>query len=617
MRLFSMICLRQNALIWTSCHTLVMIILFSFSANAQQLKADGTDTAKVNKLIADGKKEKLASDGKNLLKTAADLDKLGNSANSKVALLYASLYRSHAAWMVSNYTDMLKYALEALSRSQAWHINNKLPEIYAYIGTVYKENLDYPKAIAAIDKAVQAARDLNDTVAMINNYRTQAMFIHGYAFNNDTSKAVFRTLLHRSFVLHMQGLKLAKSSPKFELSSIGYYSNISQYYLEQRDYKNAEIIAVEGISLAAKYKQFKSLTYTYTWLGEAYFQQGDRVKGIALVKKALALCKEHHFKFREMEVYSGLEDCYARMGDYKNAWIATNKWQAINDSLNIIKNVQKLDEMNVKYQTVEKDTSIKLLNQSSKQKNSVFMLGGIVMLLLIAFTVIIYRQKNRVSRANLSLAESNKTINDQAVKLETLLKELHHRVKNNLQIVTSLLKLQANRLTDEDAVHAIRDSQQRIEAMSLIHRTLYQQEDSSLVNMKLFITELVTSIMNSFGLGAREVEFGLNINVQEMDIDLALPLGLMINELVINSIKHAFTGGPDQFKLHINLHYNDDCRLEVSDNGPGIPPTVWENPKNSFGIKLIKLLTTQLGGKSQMISDHGTHFKLEIKAKQF
>ncbi len=586
---------------------ILLLGLTVIKVNARPLPIEGNDTAKISRLIAAGKAYKLASDSRNLLKTADELNQAGKAANNKIAMLYASLYAAHSAWLVSNYTDALNYSLRALSQSQQWHINRFMPDIYGMIGTVYKENLDYPKAMTAVEKEVQAARQLNDTAAMIVAYRTTAMFMHGYAGNLKDS-----AMLRQSFELHRQGLALARSNPKFELQSIGYYSNISQYYLEQKDYAHAIAVAKEGIALAIRYKQHKSLTYTYTWLGEAYFRSGQRAKGIAWIEKALALCREHGFIFREMEVYSGLEDCYVRMGDYKNAWMANNRWEAINDSLNIIKNVQKLDELNVKYQTAEKNARIALLDQSAKNKNLLFMIGGGIMLLLVVFTFILYRQKQQVNRYNGSLIAGNKTIQEQATKLELLLKELHHRVKNNLQMVSSLLKLQSNRLTDEDAVHALRDSQQRIEAMSLIHRTLYQQEDSSLVNMRQFIAELVHSLMGSFGLNNQEVDFQLEIDVQDMNIDQALPLGLMINELIINAFKHAYPFAPKPFQLVVKLHCQQGCELEVSDNGPGISPAIWAGPQNSFGIKLIRLLTLQLGGEGQMTGHNGTCFRLII-----
>jgi two-component sensor histidine kinase len=586
-------------------------------AHAQMPAIDGNDTPRISKLIKEGKDYKLASDGTNLVKLAATLEQAGIASHSNVGQLYATLFQMHSNWLFSNYTEALKYALKALDQSQKWHINNRLPEIYGMIGTVYKENLDYPKALDAADKAIEAAKALNDTVSLISCYRNKAMFMHSYSTHFDNTRDTGKALLEQSIQMHLMGLALAKSNPKFEINSIGYYSNISQYYLGRKDYPKAISYAEQGVALATKYKQYKSLTYTYNWLGETYFAQGQRQKGITFIEKALDLCKEYHFIFREMELYSSLEECYAKSGDYENAWRANKRSIAISDSLKIIKNVQQLDEINVKYQTAQKNARIELLSQSEHQKNLLFVIAGAVILMLIAFVAILYRHKRSLDTYNASLISNNKTINDQALKLELLLKELHHRVKNNLQIVTSLLNLQANRLNDPEAVHAIRDSQQRIETMSLIHRTLYQQQNSSSVDMKTFIADLVNSVMNSYGLTCDEIDFRLDTNAVEMDIDIAMPLGLMINELVINSIKHAYYGKPKVLLLEISLLYiGDDCVLEVNDNGPGVAASVWLNPQSSFGIKLIKLLTIQLDGKSEMKGENGTHFKLEIKGNR-
>lgn len=582
----------------------LILCLLVLKAPAQNVVVDGTDTTKIRKMMNTARKYRADMDEKNFKRAADQLEAAAKATNSHVGLVSASLYHGQIANMRSDYPTALKYALQALDQAKKWHQPYYIPSAYAMIGTVYKENLDYPKAMDAVAHQVEAAQSINDTAQLIGAYLNKAMFMHGYAFNKKDS-----VMARQSFELHLKGLALANTNPKFDDISIGFYSNIAQYYKDQRDYLSSIRIAEEGVAKAKKYKQFKSLTYQYNWMGESYFKLGQQQKGIDIIKQSLEICKSHGFVFREMEVYSSLEACYVAMGDYKNAWQAKTRWVAINDSLNIIKNVQKLDELNIKYQTAEKNASIKLLNQSEHNKNILFMIGGGMLLLLVVFMIVL-------SRYNESLLSGNKTIKDQADKLELLLKELHHRVKNNLQIVSSLLKLQSNRLTDEDAVHALRDSQQRIEAMSLIHRTLYQQEDSSLVNMKQFIADLVMSVMTSFGLSCEDINLALKTEINDMNIDQALPLGLIINELVINSFKHAYPAAAKPFKLTINLECRNNCTLEVSDNGPGISPEIWASPRSSFGIKLIKLLTQQLGGTSTLSNNNGTFFKLEMPVQQ-
>ncbi|MDP9077677.1 MAG: ATP-binding protein [Bacteroidota bacterium] len=189
---------------------------------------------------------------------------------------------------------------------------------------------------------------------------------------------------------------------------------------------------------------------------------------------------------------------------------------------------------------------------------------------------------------------------------EWLIKELHHRVKNNLQIVTSLLHSQSTYLKDDAAINAIMESQHRIQAMSLIHKKLYQRESYSTVSMQEYISELVDYLMDSFK-SAHNITCDLQVADIRLQIVHAVPVGLILNEILTNAMKFAFP-----FSDHdcitvkfFNTSPNEIC-LEVKDNGRGLPEDFSLNNKTSFGMLLMKGLTEELDGVFSIENSNGT-----------
>jgi two-component sensor histidine kinase len=194
-----------------------------------------------------------------------------------------------------------------------------------------------------------------------------------------------------------------------------------------------------------------------------------------------------------------------------------------------------------------------------------------------------------------------------------MMRELHHRVKNNLAVVSSLLKLQSTRLEDEKAVQAVRTGQQRVEAMSLIHQKLYQTDSVTRVNMRDYLQSLAGSLLIAYGYQPSEFDLRVETEIDEVDVDVAIPLGLIANELITNAFKYAYAGD-QQPQLHICLRNHDGITLDVRDNGPGIPVTDWlhTDQKTSFGKRLIFMLTEQLEGKVELLQQNGTLIRLHI-----
>lgn len=192
----------------------------------------------------------------------------------------------------------------------------------------------------------------------------------------------------------------------------------------------------------------------------------------------------------------------------------------------------------------------------------------------------------------------------------SLLKELNHRVKNNLQMVSSLLNLQRENVADETTKRAFIEGQNRVEAMAMIHRHLYATEQVATLKMEKYFTQLVQSTAYSYGYSKRDMNLKITVTSEPISADVAIPLGLIANELVSNAFKHAFKH-PNRPRLRIDLNLNKDLTLSVCDNGPGMPEQR-NIESGSFGMDLIDSLVLQLKAKLTYKNDDGTCVYLAV-----
>ncbi|QNA45894.1 sensor histidine kinase [Lacibacter sediminis] len=223
-------------------------------------------------------------------------------------------------------------------------------------------------------------------------------------------------------------------------------------------------------------------------------------------------------------------------------------------------------------------------------------------LILIFLAFIIIKQVKKLKAQQQVISKKNKSLQDLLSEKENLLeekewlrKEIHHRVKNNLHTVLSLLESQSVFLKDE-ALAAIQDCQHRVHSMALLHQKLYQSENLSAINMSVYLPELINYLSESFNIKER-IRFHLQIEPLELEVSLAVPLGLILNEAITNAIKYAFKR-PDNNDITISMSSlsNKNVSLTVSDNGIGLPEDFDVETTSSLGIKLMKGLTEDIGG---------------------
>jgi len=251
---------------------------------------------------------------------------------------------------------------------------------------------------------------------------------------------------------------------------------------------------------------------------------------------------------------------------------------------------------------------------------------------LLAAIFLVYRQQRRMVRrktaelrrelferqiAEKELLASDQQLRQSLAEKESLLKEIHHRVKNNLQIVSSLLYLQEDYMKDAKGVEILRESQNRVKSMALIHEQLYGTADLAKIDFGRYVQGLTANLFDAYGIDPARIRLNIHADDIALGVDMAVPCGLIINELVSNALKHAFL--PDAagtIEIVIRTLHADRIEIVVADDGIGLvkPPAGPDQP--SLGLRLIDTLTTQLGGTLALTTENGTRFTITLTAPQ-
>lgn len=263
---------------------------------------------------------------------------------------------------------------------------------------------------------------------------------------------------------------------------------------------------------------------------------------------------------------------------------------------------------------LEKDETVPLIEEKFVRPD------GTVVYVEVLATAFIYNGKKAVQVVFRDISERKKAENDIKASLkekETLLMEIHHRVKNNLQIITSLLDLQANYVDEEEAINVLQESQNRVKSMAIIHEMFYQSTDLTNINFTSYIKNLVHDLFISYGAKSN-IKFVINSELFLLNIETAVPCGLIVTELVSNSLKYAF---PNQEAGKISVTVNShegEFELIISDNGVGFPENIdFKNANVSLGLRLVNVLVKQLDGSIELDKTEGTKFKIKFKELEY
>lgn len=483
-----------------------------------------------------------------------------------------------------------------------------LGDTYLHIAMVYKDMSSHNLTEEYLNKCIQYNRQgytlfesVADTIGLIDALNNLGITYRDKARMHASKLHYYDT----AFAQYNLALQLIMLSGKGTNSTSKLYNNISQVYLEyKKDYHKALDYLFKAVELNKKSNP-PGLSFNYGNISNVYVKLNNYPHALLYARKMEESARELNWPERLVNAYRQLHSTFKAAGRPDSAlhyYVLADK---LDDSLNNVAKNAEVVALQTKYETAKKESQIQRLETegTAKSKRITFLAIGIILLAGLAACMIwLYRR----------VTKQRQQITAQSKNLEMMMKELHHRVKNNLQIVSSLLSLQTYKVQDEGTVSVLRESQQRVQAMSFIHQRLYKKDELTAVNMKEYLTDLAESLLSSYGFDRDNFDLQIKIEHEMMDIDKALPIGLIINEMITNALKYAYRDIENPSLLISLAEDPNHLTFVIKDNGIGINEESWKQKSNSFGKQLISALCKQMRARQMLAVNEGTEFTIMI-----
>ena len=396
-------------------------------------------------------------------------------------------------------------------------------------------------------------------------------------------------------------------------------TDIVEVYLKKGDYSNAKSMLkqMEEQDISS-YSTIAKMGYYEIQLESAIADKNTAKMNAYLTKAKEILTDESSFELKKINArLNKLAAEYT--GNYKEANAHLNTFFALKDSIEKKQKSQLIHNLEAKYQKAEQEKEITKLSFENeraesqlKQKNVALILGGIGLAIL-SFLVFQFYKLYQTNKQNKEqLASQNVIVTKALEDKNTLLKEIHHRVKNNLQVISSLLSLQSRYIKDEETLDAIKAGKSRVQSMSLLHQNLYRDDNLKGVEMNQYFQNLGQNLFDTYNI-EENIQFTTDIDDITLDIDTVVPMGLITNELISNALKHAFKGR-ESGKIHLSLKEEaDSLLLTVHDDGVGLPDGELPVSYKSLGATLIQSFAEKLEGEIKIDISNGSSVTVVIK----
>lgn len=381
------------------------------------------------------------------------------------------------------------------------------------------------------------------------------------------------------------------------------YLNKGRAYMNIKENELSKQNLFKAIQLFKEYEDKDGEIRVHLNLAEIYLDEKKYTEAKAEAELSLKYAFEIASDYLRVSSYDLLSRINEASGQMEQALIYNKKYHSLNDSLLSLEKELQIGFLQESFESELKDRKInsfkKQIKLKEKQKWIYILIISFVVLSAFGLVVVLYLWKRKNTRLKTLVEQKNH-----------LMSEIHHRVKNNLQLISSLLDLQLQELSDEQAIKALTDSRNRVLSMSYLHQQLYIGEDVRYISTKIYFDKLIEILVESMST-ANDISFESDIEDLNLSIDDAIPLGLIANELITNSIKYAFQGQKEK-KISIQLKLkNESLIFSVGDNGIGMS----SQNKNGFGLQIIRSLSRQMRAEQKIDLEYGT--KVELRIQKF
>lgn len=548
---------------------------------------------------------------------------------------------------LGNMSEALAYATRALSIVEQRGYRYQSLFMLNSLGIIHYKQSQYKQALAYFERAATIQLEY-DKKSLYAKSMSNIGVIHVYLKDYENAEKRFLESLNMYLALDLEnGIE-------------GAYNKLGNLYFHQQKIDQARTYYLKALPIARKLGKAKREAGILSNIGLTLDSETEAAEKIDYFEQALAISQQHGYKSTEVTTLSNLASMYARQGDYEEALRLAKQglalsqelkdvrqqslfsellgkineelgnyqqaleyhksYKQLSDSLFNEQNIRELTQTEMRYEFrreqladslvyAQQALALELEIERQRSQRNTFITAALIALLLGGFFAWNYRQKQRTNR---TLTHKNTLIQATLAERETLLKEIHHRVKNNLQVVSSLLSLQSRNLQDEAAQQALKEGQNRVHAMALIHRNLYQEAHLVEVDLHTYFEELAQTLVDSYKVGAKQIVLLVEVAPIRLDVDTLIPLGLVVNELITNTLKYAF---PHQSNGTLSLKIapiDEQLMVEVADDGAGLPADFDLNTAQSMGFKLVRAFVKKMNGQISIESQEGTRIRLRI-----
>lgn len=543
-----------------------------------------------------------------LLKAIDLLQKAGVKKVADTYFLLSAMNRYQAAFDKS-----LFYATKCIETVNAENDTTYLDLYYGELGLVYDELNRVEESAAWYQKALNKRVDRNGDPVDI--FRTAAFLIRQWKKTGKSKQAL--DLMNELVEKFPPRSSLARAAVAQDfalcLDGLQRYGEAERRLLEMTRQYHASNIKDEFV-------MFGMMDLARFYLQQHEFEKGrlylDSVKRSPKVTPMSVGKDLYHLMF--------IAD--SALGNYKAAIDDLHTYQFLSDSIYNERKSRQIEFLTMQFRTAEKEQSIILLEKEKKiQQNQLekeqhtrsWILGAVALMLVIIglltnYLLLKQKTNKKLTAQQNEIEKKNEALQRLVEEKEWLVKEIHHRVKNNFHIVQGLLGTQSRYLKSEEAINALADSRHRIQAMSIMHQKLYQSEDMSSVNISEYIHELISHLRSSFHT-RQSIQFRLDIDPVQLNASYCIPIGLILNEAITNSIKYAF---PDERAGQVSISLKRDQTsivVTISDNGIGLPAGFDINNPHTMGLRLMNGLSQDLEGELRIINDKGATIIVEFE----
>ncbi|MEO1258439.1 MAG: tetratricopeptide repeat protein [Bacteroidota bacterium] len=452
----------------------------------------------------------------------------------------------------NNYSEAIKYSHKCLSMAKGQPFNNNKASAYNILGGIYSQESQLDSALFYFSKSIDAYRELE----MPDHLATA-------------------------------------------------YTNLGAVYLKSANPDKCIEYSEKAYAIVKNQNSLPVTLPIYLNFGNAYAELNSFKKSLNYLNKTLSLSDESGSLDYKNKALKGLSNLYFKMGDLGRAYDYHLKFYEIDKEIFGLEKEKEIQQVRIKYETdkteaeLEKEKALTDLQSAKLTQNSIGLAAAIIVAGLLTLLYFQLKKKNGV------LKEARQT--------EALLrKESEHRIKNHLQMVAAFFRLHSQDVKEEAAKQLVKEGKNRIEAVGLLYQQLQiNKGHHNMIKVKEYVDELTANLLLSLDPRS-SMDYSSHIDDMELDPDQAVKLGLIINELVSNSLKH-FPLDTEKPKLELSLKKDREIKLRIQDNGPGLPRDFNTRKDRSFGIRLVELMSKQLNGEFSFYNNPGACFELNFK----